>query len=584
MSVKLIICKPSKKDLLSDTTIIPKSLIDVNNIDHPINCKIIESIKFSFKERDEIYQYLDSFSEKIIYELKDQFNFIHKVNFDYKEWKIILSPWLNNFLRIIYQRYFNISKILNDNKIEEIEVFNCEDKDFVPIDNLELNHAVNDLNWNAIIYSKIIKFINKDAKLTSTDITFNLFNIKKKKKLSKLIIIDLARFFLKIFTKKNDALIVNSYLPFLENLKLNLSLKQLPHIWKFVRLENRNFDAQLRKKIIFSNTKDNFEKFVKKLIPNSIPQCHLESFGELKKIIFNLSLPDKPKLIFTSNSYEYDEVFKLYTAIKTSIDCPYIIGQHGSYLSWIENKFFKKSHEANFYLDWGKKGFYNQDGFNLKLVNINIKNNKNGKILILDSPFGTENKIFNRLEQNETKEIFLHSLLNSLDKNLQKLLVLRLHTSFKQRDKFYLYRIKSICPGIQIETDEKTIFKSFSNSRCVIHTYDSSGIYESMGLNIPTLCMWPDKFNHIQEKYHYLYNELKKNNILFFEPENLAEVINNQYDNLDQWWRRKNIVRAKNIFLQEFSNFPKKNSINIIKRKLIELKKLHNNKYNDLNF
>ena len=253
----------------------------------------------------------------------------------------------------------------------------------------------------------------------------------------------------------------------------------------------------------------------------------------------------------------------------------YIIGQHGSYITYIDNIFFFVSYSADYYLDWGKNGFgKNENGFNLKLVNIKIKNNKNGKILIVDSPYGTNNKIHNRIDENISRESFLHDLLNSLNKNLHKHIVLKLHFTYIERDKLYISKIKSICPDIRIETDNKIMFKLLKNSKCVIHTYDSTGIYESMVLNIPTFCIWPNKLNHVQQKYHELYNTLEKNNILFHEPKKLAQKINYCFNNIDKWWFKEETIDTVNQLLEKFSNKPKQNSTKVLAKKLLELSEL----------
>ncbi len=574
MGLKLIIGYPSKNDLSNQAAIVFKHLLHKTNKENKIKCKIESSIKLDFKKREEIYQYLDSLSEKIIDELKDQLNNIHKVNFNFKDWKIILSPWLNNFLKITYLRYSNIVEIFKNNQISEVEIFECDEEKFLPIDNFELTKSVNNYEWDVIMYSKIVSLIDKDVRIIKNKINFEYSNREKKSSKSiRLILINLIRSFLTFFKKEDDALIINSYLPKYENFKLNILLKQVPQIWKFTRIQNRKYNLSLRNRLKFLNSDDNFEILVKKIIPSSIPSAHIESFDDLNKIAMNLKLPKKPKLIFTSNNYEYDEVFKLYTVLKKNFNCPYIIGQHGNYLSNAESKFFKKSHQADYYLDWGKNGFYDQDGFNFKLINKSIKSNDKDKILILDSPFGTDNKIFSRLEDNEIKEKFLHNLLILLDKKLHNKIVLKLHNSYNQKSENYLTHLKSICPGINIENDKKDIFDLYSKSRCVIHTYNSTGIYESMGLNIPTLCIWPNQTTHIDEKYNFFYNNLKKNNILFYDPTNLANTINNNFYDINNWWSQPRVVEAKKIFLNEFSSLPTKKSIQLLKKKLIELKK-----------
>ena len=570
MTFKLIIGKLTEADLSNDRVIALDSFVKeiINNKN--TNCKIQNQPFLDSIKRNETSIYLNNLSEKIISELKFKLNSLNKVNYGTDDWKIIVGPWLNNFLKISHNRFYKIKRVLSENDISEVTAFNYKDENFTLIDNLQLNEVSNNVEWNAIMYSKIISFLKPNINIMFENLNTNF---SRTKKISiKSIFKNFISFLLSFLIKKNDALIVHPYLPYFENIKLNFFLKQFPQSWRLFKLVDKKYDIELRKKIILKNSENDFEMFMSKIIPSSLPICHIESFNKLKTIIDNSHLPKNPKFIFTSNNYEYDEVFKLYVVLKKKNKSTYIVGQHGSYISSIENMFFKESHAADYYLDWGKNGFdSNQDGFNLKLINKSIKNDKNGKILILDSPYGTNNKTFNRMDENIIKEKFLHTLISSIDKDLHKNIILKLHTSYKQRDKTYLSKIKSICPDIKIETDNKIIFKLFKKARCVIHTYDSTGIYETMTFNIPTFCIWPNELNHVQQKYQQYYNILKKNNVLFFEPKYLAEKINSFYSNLDMWWLKTETKEAINIFLNQFSNIPNNNSTKVLAKKLIEL-------------
>ena len=515
MSSKLIIGKLSEVDLYDKKIILLDDLLKDRINKEAINYKTFSYASLNLDERYKIFCYLDNLSEKIILEIKENLNTLHNVDFDIDDWKIIIGPWLNNFLKLTYNRFYKVLGALKDNDISEITIFNCEDECFTPIDNMQLNMLSNNADWNAVMYSKIISFLKPSVEIKIQDLNLN-FPRNNNNSLKSTFKRYLS-YFLSFLTKKNDALIVNSYLPVIESLKLHIYLKQFPAIWMPLKITNKLYNGELRKQIVLNNSNDDFEMFVKEMIPIALPTCHLESFSKLKKIINNLQLPHSPKFIFTSNNYEFDEVFKLYVVLKKKMKTTYIIGQHGNYLPLIDNVFFKKSHAADHYLDWGKNGFgISHDGFNLKLINKNIKNNKNGNILILDTPYGTNNKIYNRIDENIVKEKFLHNFLLSIDKSLHKKIILKLHLTYKERDRDYISRIKSICPLIKIETDTSTIFDLYANSRCVVHTYDSSGIYESMGLNIPTFCMWSNELNHIQYKYHKFYEALENNGILFF--------------------------------------------------------------------
>ena len=53
-------------------------------------------------------------------------------------------------------------------------------------------------------------------------------------------------------------------------------------------------------------------------------------------------------------------------------------------------------------------------------------------------------------EDNEI-ELTLGITVNSIDRNLHKYIVLKLHFTYVERDKSYISRIKSICPDIKFE-------------------------------------------------------------------------------------------------------------------------------------
>ncbi len=572
MKYKLITGKLSKDNLNDETVIVLdghiKELYNIN-----AKCKIIYPPNLDHESRHKLYSYLNRLSDKIILELTKNLNILNNVSFDQNDWKIIVGPWLNNFLRISYNRYIKIKNTLSENDLFEITISNCKKEYLAQIDNNHLIQLANNDEWNSILYSKIVNFLKPKVPIKVKKIK-PIF-LRSSKRSTKFFIKKLISFFLNLFTRKKDAIIVNSYLPALEYLKLNLFLKQVPTLWNTIQLDDKIYDSNLREKIIFEKTNDEFEKFIKQNISTYLPTCHLELFKKLNKILNNLNIPSNPKFIFTSNNYEFDEVFKLMVVLKKKINVKYIIGQHGSYLAQLDNTFFKENYCADNYLDWGMKGFgKNEDGFNFKMVNMKIKNKKNGKILIVDSPYGTNNKIHNRMDENISREDYLHNLLLNLDKNLHKFIVLKLHFTYTERNKSYISKIKSICPEIKIETDNKIMMKLIRNSRCIIHTYDSSGIYETMILNIPTFCIWPNKLNHVSQKYHKIYNTLEESNILFYEPKKLAKKINNYFNNFNKWWLDQKTIDAVNQLLEKFSKRPMKNSTRVLADKLLELSQL----------
>lgn len=57
---------------------------------------------------------------------------------------------------------------------------------------------------------------------------------------------------------------------------------------------------------------------------------------------------------------------------------------------------------------------------------------------------------------------------------------------------------------------------------------------------------------------------MKKNNLLFYDIDEVINFINKNWHNIDEWWNNKDTIKAKKIFLNNFNiNFDKINSINL---------------------
>ena len=565
MTFELIIGKSNYKSNFKKKIYLDKQILNFNN-EIEKNDNINHNDILVLDKRVEIQSLCNDLYEKIILDLAKKLNHLHGVNFSDNFWKITLGPWLSNFIAISFNRYHKIKRAIENKDISSVLLFeNVEE--FIPLNNFELNKLCNDNNWNAIFYSHVINFLKPELKEKINKIEIN----RKKKRLSLKNLVKKYIFsILTLFYKKKDPIITSTYLPFFENLKLFFYLKQIPIIWFAPILERDKINLKNRKLLLLNQTEKNFENFLKNLIPFSIPICHIELFKEMNEKLRLLKLPENPKFIYTTNNYEYDEYFKLYVALKKENKTKYIIGQHGN-ISWIEDIFFENQHSADHYLYWGKDGFgKNENGFNFKLKR-KFQNKSKGYLLILDSPFGTNNKIFNRIDENFEKEESLKILLTNLEKNIKENIIFKLHSSFDLREKNYIEKLKKICPKIKIETSNQKTSKLVQNSKCVLHLYDSTGILETMSYNVPTLCMWQNEFNHIQKKYHNLYYALKKNEIFFNEPLVLSEHINKNWNDVQKWWLKENIQSCKKFVLNELSIFPDKNSTYKLSKKLLEL-------------
>ena len=100
---------------------------------------------------------------------------------------------------------------------------------------------------------------------------------------------------------------------------------------KINKAPNQVLRDNLKKKIS-GKLNEELENIVRLLLFDLLPVCYLEGFISLNEVVKDLPWPKKPKVIFTSNNYSYDEVFKLWTAKKVETGSKYYIGQHGNNL------------------------------------------------------------------------------------------------------------------------------------------------------------------------------------------------------------------------------------------------------------
>ena len=72
-----------------------------------------------------------------------------------------------------------------------------------------------------------------------------------------------------------------------------------------------------------------------------------------------------------------------------------------------------------------------------------------------------------------------------------------------------------------------------AQSRLIVHSYDSTGILETLSMNIPTICFWRDGFDHLDPSAKPYYESLKNAGIFFETPKHAANHISRYWNNID---------------------------------------------------
>ena len=530
-----------------------------------MDAKVAEPFGLGKERKENDRSYLRSLKAKLLSEITDSMNDFHQTNYSQRYWNIVLGYWLYRFLNVAFNRYFSLEKALKENKISGTIIFNQPDYNLTTFTSLDFLWALYDDKWNHVFYVRVLNFLGS-GEFESYNLPeneqngfLNDENIANDRNIRNTIR-GLWNLMGEKLSRKNDAVIVTSYLPFSYAVKLQLILGQFPCFWESPKLQNEPVNSELRSNFkIGIKGLSGFELFARTMLVETLPTCYLEGYSQLVEQSQSLPWPQKPKFIFTSNKYDSDEIFKIWTAAKAEKGYKYYIGQHGNnYGTWVYLAHDIPEYSTpDKFISWGWKNENPKivPAFIFKTANRKpaSKLSKGGLLLI-------ERYLYVRFDPHDRhvdydiyqKEQF--RFIESLQANVQELLTVRLfiqprsNLSWSDEQRWRDYN-----PNIHLDLGVTDIWDEIKNNRLIINSYDSTCFLETLSLNFPTIGFWNGLFDEILPEARSDYELLRDAGILFETPEEAAEFINMNWDKLDEWWYSKIIQDARITFCNKYA-------------------------------
>ena len=514
------------------------------------------------------YQYLQDLYEKLLSNLSNELNRIHSVNHSPRYWRILIGPWLGYFIHVLFDRWFMLKETIKKKEIFECNIIERDPMSIVSNDMGHFTKLYDDDDSNEAIYGQLLELCWSD-KINIKKISVSPIDKKKKdnvdqtanstffkKNFKKWIAL-----FNKLFPKDDGYFFIASYLPFKIDLKLQMSLGQFPKIWQNQSAPETNPNIQQRQWwLVDHKLKDaSFEDIARQLIPLHIPTVYLEGYKKLVKTEGLLDWPKKPKIIFTSNAWFGDDVFKRWMAEKIESGTMLMVGQHGGHFGMTPFSFMEK-HQidiADKWLSWGWS-----DKIRSQIIPIgNFKNlrqrtgyNPNGRALMVEtglprySCYLTATPISSQfLDYLDDQQKFL----KFLPRKICSQVLVRLYAKdfgWDQRERW-----KNKMPEVKIDSRNQNILKLIRKSRLCISTSNSTTYLESLKLNVPTIIFWNPKNWELKEKTKTYFELLKSVGIFHETPESAAQQIINVWDDIASWWDSKEVQNARQKFCEEYS-------------------------------
>jgi putative transferase (TIGR04331 family) len=492
--------------------------------------------------------------------LCDTLNRHHGIQHGERFWRIILGHWLARYVSIMLNRVKTLKQCLQVHQVSGITTYGDDHYTLATQDSYSFILASNDERWNVALTARILSLLectNFPVEVITGDSTSAGFcwdgNIASTPKWGRSMAGKLASY----LVRDSDALIIHSYLPKKEEIKLQLVLGQCPQLWTSPKLKvldkyNQVLRKRLAKQVVIKSG-NAIENILFSMAFELLPICYLESFDSLNKLVKEQPWPKEPKFIFTSNDFDTNEVFKIYTAQKAEEGIKYFVGQHGNNYGVSLNHHNPSNEEitADKFLTWGwvdglpqhtpafifktanrKRGCYNSQG-GLLLIELPLKHR-------ISTSDGTAE--FNTYFEDQQK------FINKLTSAPRRQLVVRLHAGYRHMKWGEEKRWQAFDPLLKIDTGDTNVRELVGKSRLVVHSYDSTGILETLSQNIPTLAFWQNGFDHLRDSAKPQYQLLVDAGIVHLTPGSVAKKVNEVWDDVDGWWGQSIIQDARKQF------------------------------------
>lgn len=492
-------------------------------------------------------------------------NKYHGTTYSERYWKILTGHWFRNIIEALINRIYTVERCFEHYDIASVSYLEAEINSLVRANYIDSVMQVENDVWNSYVYERIIKQLV--SKQPNSEIVCNKNVITQfsknpiNKKFQKTTIFTLIRKFAGNFIRDSDAFIINTFLPLEREFILEALLSQVPQ-WHLASTYETSITskAQVRKALsheLSTISSSSTEKILATLIFELIPLGYLEGFTELTELSRLQNWPKKPKFIFTSNNFAGDDVFKIWTANKVAEGVKYIVGQHGAgYGTHKHESPTVEEETSDKFITWGwsLNDLKYRPGFIFKNATREKYSSKSdGGLLLIQQPYSIRILLWD--QENQFSQCIDEQFLfgERLRKDIVDGLVIRLHPSHEKMAEEINRKWRHFSEEIRIDSGTVPVRKLWNDNRIIVHSYDSTGMLETLEANIPTIAFWKNGLDHLLTDAVPFYQKLVDVGIIHLTPESAADKINREWDNVEMWWKSNEVQYARKLFCSQYA-------------------------------
>jgi len=553
-----------------------------------------ETLDYHWDDRGKLhadYVYLQELYEELIEELVTKLNEIHAVNHSARYWRILIGPWLGYFIHALFDRWFLLEQAIETKNITKCRVIKQNPMDVIPND---MEHFISIFigdDWNEAIFAQLLEmYWSKSILIKKVQLKrINKVSVKSPWQSLRLKMKCIFKRWINCFNAllpgKGKYFFISTYLPLKVDVSLQMHFDQLPRLWQDFPVPVKNSNQKSRKWKLdgLEASSNRFSEVARKMIPMHIPTAYLEGYDALSKKAELLPRPHHPKVIFTSNAYSADDLFKAWAAKKTELKVPLVIGQHGGHFGMSPFSFHEE-HQIKIATKWLSWGWSDPSRANIlpigmfKNFNTTVKYNPKGGALMVEAAIPRYSYHLYAvpvsrqwLDYFDDQQKFLKFLPNSLRSQI----LLRLYN----RDYGWnqALRWRDDMPEVRIDPGHQNIVKLIRKSRLYISTYNATTYLEALNWNIPTIIFWNPEHWELKEEVKPYFDMLESVGIFHKTPQSAAKKMTEVWDKIENWWYSTEVQEARGKFIDQYAA-TSDDKLDLLKSALMESGKLSSGK------
>lgn len=532
-------------------------------------------VPYHWDDREQLYRdylYLRDLYESLLSELAEALNAYHGVAHSQRYWRLLVGPWLGYFTQILFDRWTMIHRAAAGYQIDGTLVLEVPPEEAIPAHMGDFAEKFANDTWNHHICGRILTGWTdircERGGIADADRTPPVwYNEAATLHVGRRVRRMGARFLSllsAVVSRKTDAFFLATYLPLLQDFSLQAALGQIPKLWRTLPPPRVAPDLSARRRLsLRENGAGKFEQCLRRLIPEQIPTLYLEGYRVLQTTAADLPWPRRPKLIYTSNSYNVNDIFKAWAAARVDEGSPLVIGQHGGTCGASRWNFIEEHEQAiaDRCLTWGwsenPAKHYPTCALKLQGERTGRWNPQGGILLATMVAPRYSYWMYSGMIAGQTlgylEDQFRFAA--SLPDSLRAQLLVRLYVHDMGWGQMARWRDR--LPDVRLASTRSSFLRQARHSRIVVATYNSTTFLETLGLDIPTVIFWNPRHWELRLSAQPYFARLKEVGILHDTPESAARQIATVWEDVRGWWHRTEVQEARRIFCDHFARMPR---------------------------